>query len=115
LVGEICHWYRRRMCIETLFSDQKSRGFRLNKSYISTPDRLFRILMAACLAYIWMIYLGVYACRHGYLPLLHRTDRCDLSLFQLGLDLLDHFLNADLPIQVDFRLPPEFLFIESVR
>jgi hypothetical protein len=115
LVGEICHWYRRRMCIETLFSDQKSRGFRLNKSHISTPDRLFRILMAACLAYIWMIYLGVYACRHGYLPLLHRTDRCDLSLFQLGLDLLDHFLNADLPIQVDFRLPPEFLFIESVR
>jgi hypothetical protein len=119
LVGEIRHWYRRRARrapgIETLFSDQKSRGFRLHKSHISTPDRLSRILTAACLAYIWMIYLGVSACRHGYRPLLHRTGRRDLSLFQLGLDLLDHFLNAELPIQVDFRLPPAFLFSESVR
>ena len=115
LVGEISHWYRRRMCIETFFSDQKSRGFRLDKSHLRDPARLFRLLMAACLAYIWLIYLGVHAAQHGYLPLLHRTDRCDLSLFQLGLDLLDHFLNAELLIQVDFRLPPEFLFTESVR
>jgi hypothetical protein len=115
LVGEICHWYRRRMAIETLFSDQKSRGFQLDKSHISDPERLFRVLMAACLAYIWMIYLGVHAHQHGYVPLLHRTDRCDLSLFQLGLDLLDHWLNAELPILFDFRLPPDFMFAESVR
>jgi hypothetical protein len=115
LVGEICHWYRRRMCIETFFSDQKSRGFQIDKSHLRDPNRLFRLLMAACLAYIWMIDLGVHACQHGYLPLLHRTDRCDLSLFQLGLDLLDHWLNTESPILVDFRLPPEFLFRESVR
>jgi hypothetical protein len=115
LVGEICHWYRRRMRIETFFSDQKSRGFQIDKSHLNSPDRLFRLLIAACLAYIWMIYLGVHAVQHGYLPLLHRTDRCDLSLFQLGLDLLDHWLNAELPILLDFRLPPEFLFTECVR
>jgi hypothetical protein len=26
---------------------------------------------------------------------IHRTHRCDLSLFQLGLDLLEYLLNED--------------------
>ncbi len=111
LVQEVCHWYRHRMRIETLFSDQKSRGFALDKSHVSDPARLFRILMAACLAYIWMIYLGVFAHQHDYLPIIHRTDRCDLSLFQLGLDFLEHCLNEDLVIPVAFLLPPDFLFV----
>ncbi len=110
LIQEICHWYRHRMRIETLFSDQKSRGFAIDKSHVSAPDRLFRILMAACLAYIWMIYLGVYAHQHDYLPIIHRTDRCDLSLFQLGLDFLEHCLNEEVHIPVDFLLSPDFLF-----
>jgi hypothetical protein len=28
-----------------------------------------------------------------------------LSLFQLGLDLLEHFLNESLPIPVAFQMP----------
>jgi hypothetical protein len=47
------------MRIETFFSDQKSRGFQLDKSHISQPQRLARLLIATCLAYIWMVYLGV--------------------------------------------------------
>jgi hypothetical protein len=43
-------WYRRRATIETFFSDQKSRGFRLDKSHLSKPARLARLLLAACLA-----------------------------------------------------------------
>ena len=38
------------------FSDQKSRGFHLHKSHISDPQRLSRLLIAACLAYIWIVY-----------------------------------------------------------
>ena len=33
----------------------------------------------------------------------HRVDRCDWSLFYLGLALLDHFLNEHLPIPVTFN------------
>lgn len=110
LTDEICYWYRRRMRIETFFSDQKSRGFGIDKSHVSDPDRLVRILIAACLAYLWMIYLGVFAHQQGYVPIIHRTDRCDLSLFQLGLDLLEHCLNEELPIPVDVRLSRDFLF-----
>jgi Transposase DDE domain len=113
---EACYWYQQRMRIETFFSDQKSRGFQLHKSHISDPLRLARLLIAACLAYIWMIYLGTQAHLRKLVPLLHRTDRCDLSLFQLGLDLLHYYLEEDMDIQVDFALPESFFRVdESVR
>src|SRR5712691_7320021 len=54
---EACRYYQKRFRIETFFSDQKSRGFHIHKSHISDPQRLSRLLIAACLAYIWMIYL----------------------------------------------------------
>jgi len=53
---EACRSYHKRFRIETFFSDQKSRGFHLHKSHISDPQRLSRLFIAACLAYIWMIY-----------------------------------------------------------
>jgi hypothetical protein len=112
LVEEACYWYAKRSRIETFFSDQKSRGFNLHKSHISDPARLARLMIAACLAYIWIIYLGVIAKRDDWVKIIHRADRCDLSLFQLGLNLLDHFLNEHLPIPVAFQMPH---LAESVR
>ena len=105
LAEEACYWYCKRFRIETFFSDQKSRGFHLHKSHISNPERMTRLLIAACLAYIWVIFLGVVAKRDHWVPIIHRTDRCDLSLFQLGLDLLEHFLNESLSIPVSFQMP----------
>jgi len=110
LTDEICYWYRRRMRIETFFSDQKSRGFHLHKSHIDNPKRLSCILIAACLAYIWIVFLGTFAHQQKQVSVIHRTDRCDLSLFQIGLDWLEHCLNEMLPIPVSFTLPKEFLF-----
>jgi hypothetical protein len=104
LVDEACYWYGKRYRIETFFSDQKSRGFYLNKSHISDPVRLSRLLIAACLAYIWIVFLGTLAILEDWVSVIHRTDRCDLSLFQLGLRLLEHFLNEDLPIPVAFQM-----------
>lgn len=112
LAGEACYWYSKRYRIETFFSDQKSRGFNLHKSHISDPVRLSRLMIAACLAYIWIIYLGVTAQQDDWVPVIHRTDRCDLSLFQLGLNLLNHFLDEHIAIPVAFQMP---LLAESVR
>lgn len=109
LAEEAYYWYQRRMRIETFFSDQKSRGFGLHKCHVSDPIRLSRILIAASLAYLWMIYLGVHAHLNNMVPIIHRTDRCDLSLFQIGLSLLQHLLDESMTIEVDFRLYREFL------
>lgn len=97
-VQAACDWYRKRAQIETFFSDQKSRGFQLDKSHLSDPERVTRLMLAACLAYLWVIYLGTVAQQEGWQALIHRGSRCDLSLFQLGLRLLDYFLDHDLPI-----------------
>lgn len=106
VLDEACYWYRKRTCIETFFSDQKSRGFHLDKSHLAEPARLARLMMATCLAYIWIVFLGALAKQTGWHTVIHRTDRCDLSLFQLGLRVLDYFLNEHLPIPILFRMPP---------
>ncbi len=114
LAEEALHWYRHRFRIETLFSDQKSRGFHLHKSHLSDPARLSRLLMAAALAYLWMVYLGVEALHQGWYKQFHRSDRVDLSLFQLGLRLLEHMLNEAWELLVAF-IPSPIDPLQNVR
>ena len=102
LAQEACRCYRKRFKIETFFSDQKSRGFHLHKSHLSDPTRLSRLMIATSLAAYWVTYLGSYAMEFGWNKIIHRTHRCDLSLFQLGLRLLDHFLNEGHALPVAF-------------
>ena len=108
---EACRWYTYRFIIETFFSDQKSRGFNLQKSHLSSPKRVERLLIASCMAYIWMIYLGILAVKKKVLPEIHRRGRCDLSLFQIGLRYLERILNQNL--EIPFELT--FLKLKSVR
>jgi hypothetical protein len=101
---QACDWYKKRFRIETFFSDQKSRGFYLHKSHLADTQRLSTLMIAACLAYLWIIYLGLTVLRKDQVKLIHRSDRCDWSLFRLGMALLDYLLNEDLPISVSFTL-----------
>jgi hypothetical protein len=97
--------YRKRAHIETFFSDQKSRGFHIHRSHLRDPARLMRLLIASCLAYLWLVYLGVCVLRDGWLKQVHRRDRCDLSLFRLGLRLLARCLKDHSPIPEGFLVP----------
>jgi hypothetical protein len=101
---QACKYYRRRFQIETFFSDQKSRGFHIHKSHLSDPKRLSRLLLAACLAYIWMVCQGLRLIAEQKTGLIDRTDRIDKSLFRLGLDWIRYALKR----QIDFT--PLFLF-----
>jgi hypothetical protein len=101
---EACRLYGKRCRIETFFADQKSRGFHLHTSHLADSMRLSRLLMAACFAYIWVVYLGTICEKDGWGRIIHRGDRCDLSLFQLGLRLLDYFLNEGLAIPIAFYI-----------
>jgi hypothetical protein len=101
---EACRLYEKRFRIETFFSDQKSRGFHIHKSHISDVQRLSRLLIAACLAYIWVVYLGSICEKDEWRPIIHRRKRCDLSLFQLGLRFLEHLLNEEMLIPVQFHV-----------
>ena len=101
-----CRYYRRRFRIETFFSDQKSRGFHIHKSHLADPTRLSRLLIAACLAYTWMITQGLRVIAEGNSSLIDRTDRLDKSLFRLGLDWITYALKHRLEFQPSFRFQP---------
>ncbi len=90
--GEAFNGYRKRFHIETLFSDLKGRGFNLQKSGLRAPEQVSRLIIAAALAYIGMVYLGELTKEKGWDKIIPRKDRCDLSLFTLGMCLLKRLL-----------------------
>ena len=71
--------------------------------YLSTAI-LPQTLQVLLLAYIWIVYLGSVCTKEGWVSINHRHHRCDLSLFQLGLRLHEHFLTEELPIPVAFHI-----------
>lgn len=111
----ICADYSKRFKLETLFSDKKSRGFNIHKSHIADPQRLTRLLVAAALAYMWIVYLGVeVASDPARRSLVDRTHRSDKSLFRLGLDWLVYALTHGLDFNVQFE-PPGHQLMLGVR
>ena len=97
--------YRLRFRIECLFADHKSRGFQIDKSHLAAPSRLGRLLIATSLAYLWVHALAIFAHDHGWIGLFHRNDRCDLSLFQIGVRVIQYALREGWRVPVSFRLP----------
>jgi len=86
---QIASFYKQRFKIETFFSDQKSRGFNIHRSKLSHPERLEKLLIATCLAYILCILGGIKCLQSKFYKNIHRRDRCNLSLFSLGLRFIE--------------------------
>ena len=102
---EIISTYKKRFSIETFFCDQKSKGFKIDKSRISIPTRLSKLLAIACLAYIFVIYLGIQCKKRNWQQEVHRKSRCDLTIFQLGFRTLDFLLNKNKKIPINLTDP----------
>jgi hypothetical protein len=107
--ARICHALSRRSVGEGCrdFILRCYRSWRPSSHFFDTlsdPERLSRLLTASCLAYIWVVYSGAPCRKERWVGIIHRSDRCDLSLFQLGLRLLDHFLNENSSIPVAFHI-----------
>ena len=58
---DACFWYRKRFFISTFLSASLKPRMALHFSHISDPARLSRLMIAAGLAYIWIVYLGEFA------------------------------------------------------
>ena len=98
-------WYRHRFKIETLFSDIKGRGFKVDKSRLKEPARVNRLLMAVAIAYIFVVFWGVDAILSGTIKQMVRTDRFNHSLFTLGFKYIHRLLKKCLPIPPLLTLP----------
>jgi hypothetical protein len=84
--------YRRRMWTEELFGDLKSHGFDLQSTHLHHVDRLSRLMFLAAMLYLWLISVGSRAIKAGQRALVDRKDRRDLSLFQIGLRIVERQL-----------------------
>jgi hypothetical protein len=96
-----------RFRIECRFANQKSRRFRLDKSHLAAPERLARLLIASSLAYVWIHAAAGFAQAHGWGEQFHRSDRCDLGRFQIGLRAIQYALREGLRVPVSFVLPTD--------
>jgi hypothetical protein len=76
--------YRRRAHAEATYADVKGRGFGLERSKVSAPERIERLVLALHLALWWAFALGAHVIRTGQRRHFDRADRRDLSLVRLG-------------------------------
>jgi hypothetical protein len=80
--------YARRMWIEEMFGDWKGHGWELETTHLRHPDRLSRLVLALALLYVWLVFYGERVSRAGWRPWVDRRERRDLSIFRIGLDVL---------------------------
>ena len=85
-------YYKRRMWIEEMFGDLKGHGFDLESTMLRHFSRLSRLTLAVAFLYVWLLSSGGKFIRAGLRPLVDRKDRRDLSLFQIGLRILERKL-----------------------
>lgn len=91
-------FYKRRMWIEEMFGDMKKHGFDLECSMLHTFMRLSRLTLAVAILYVWSMAVGVRTIHRGQRHLVDRSDRRDLSIFQIGLRSIERSLTNELSI-----------------
>lgn len=92
-------YYKRRVWIEEMFGDMKKHGFDLESSMLRSFLRLSRLTLAVAFLYLWMIATGTHAIHTGKRHLVDVKSRRDLSLFQIGLRLIERAITNTYPVR----------------
>lgn len=79
--------YRRRCEIETLFGCLKTRGFRMEDTHITAPEKIEKLLFVLAIAFCWSYKLGVIKDAEKAIGR-KAHGRLSKSLFRLGLHWL---------------------------
>ena len=79
--------YQRRWEIETLFGCLKSRGFHLEDTHMTKPERIEKLLFVLAVAFCWSYKVGIIKARIKPVPK-KAHGRPSKSLFRVGLDWL---------------------------
>jgi len=93
-------YYARRMWIEEMFGDLKKHGFDLECTMLRHFERLSRLTLAVALLYVWLVSIGTRTVRNGLRALVDRTDRRDLSIFQIGFRFIERCVINALTFQI---------------
>jgi hypothetical protein len=94
--------YKRRMWIEEMFGDFKEHGFDLESSHLRHFLRLSRLTLIVAFLYYWLVAFGSQVIKRGQRRLVDRPDRKDLSIFRIGLDMVERCLANAKPLVIRF-------------
>lgn len=96
--AQVSKLYGRRMTIEQLFRDGKSKrnGWSLRDTQLSTPDRLDRMLLILAIAYLLLCGLGIIAQKTHKPSAWCSSSKEQCSIFLIGLIMLNK-LNTSPP------------------
>lgn len=84
--------YVGRFSIEEMFRDFKEQGFRLEKTRLKDTQRVSRLVLCVCIAYVFALLLGETVETKGLGRFVERSAKRHLSLFQMGLRYLRRLL-----------------------
>lgn len=101
-LDEVLELYRKRWSIETAFGFLKSRGFNLEETHLTHPERLHLLMGVLALCLLWGLLLG--SEMHEKKPIkIKKHGRRAISIFRRGLDQLIHLINNAQDCLKDFR------------
>jgi hypothetical protein len=99
--------YGYRMWIEEMFGDLKDHGFDLESSRLTSFSCLSRLTLAVALLYVWAILVAARVIKNGWRSQVDRSDRRDLSIFQIGLRFIERCMTNSRTVPL--ALMPTFL------
>jgi hypothetical protein len=101
---QLINRYRVRMWIEEMYGDMKGHGFDLEATHLDDPDRISRLVLAVCFAFVWLIALGSWVVKRGLRHFVDHKSRRDKSFFRIGWDWIERCLSLGDPVPVRFIL-----------
>lgn len=102
-------YYKERWQIETLFSCLKSRGFNLEDTHVTDPERIKRLLIVPVIAFCWAHRTGEWQ-HDSVKPIkVKKHLRLSKSIFRVGLDFIR---NALFNATSSFNLTTLFKFLD---
>ena len=116
--------YRKRWEIETLFAALKSRGFGLEETHMTRPDRIRKLLGMIALTYSWSRIIGIEREAREGAPRECANGYPEKSLFRYGLDRLreltanEHRMRDELHRYIQAFIAPRsylYLMAKAVR
>lgn len=100
--AETLRKYGKRMRIDEMFSDFKSRGFHLEKTNLRHADRIDRLILLVALVYVWLMFLGHWLIKRGWRRVIDPQKKRSYSYFQLGWRWLARCLARGQGVRIAF-------------
>lgn len=95
--------YRIRMWTEEMYGDMKGHGFDLEATHLDDADRISRVVLAVCIAFVWLITLGARIVKQGLRHFVDVKSRRDKSYFRIGWDWIQRCMRLGNPFPLCFH------------